>query len=232
MVLAAGLGVRMRPLTDHRPKPLVELAGKPLIDHVLDRLAQAGVDRVVVNVHYLPELIENHLKSRRRPAIAISDERGRLLDTGGGVRHALPLLGADCFFVHNADSVWIEGVQPILERMAAHWEPERMDSLLLLAAAQDAIGYGGRGDFVMDAQGLLARRGEGAISPFVFTGVSLAHRRLFDGAPDGAFSLNMLWDRAIASGRLYGVRHDGIWMHVGTGAALKEAERVMTRGRR
>ncbi len=225
MVLAAGLGVRMRPLTDTVPKPLVRLKGRALIDHVLDRLAAAGIARAVVNVHYLAEALEAHLSQRKRPQIIISSERGQILDTGGGVVRALPKLGPEPFLIHNSDSVWIEGVGSNLERLCGAWDPDTMDSLMLLASAATSLGYEGPGDFVMANNGRLVRRGERQMAPFVFTGVSIAHPRMFEGAPQGAFSLNQLWDRAIEKGRLYGIRLDGLWMHVGTPEALKEAER-------
>lgn len=226
MVLAAGVGERMRPLTLRMPKPLVPLAGRPLIDHVLDRLAGAGVETAVVNVHYLPDLLEKSLARRdgTKPAILVSDERGVLLDTGGGAKRALPLLGAGPFFIHNADTVWSEGPSPALVRMLKLWNPKIMDCLLLLAPLNSSIGYGGKGDFSMAPDGRLKRRGERQIVPFAFAGVSLCDARLFEGAPDGKFSLNLLWDRALAEGRLYGMRLDGHWMHVGTPAALAEAE--------
>jgi len=225
MVLAAGLGKRMQPLTKTIPKPLVRLRGRPLIDHVLDRLREVGIPNAVVNVHYLPELLEAHLAGRTEPAIAISNERGALLDTGGAVARALPQLGGEPFLIHNSDSVWIEGVGRNLERLFRNWDPERMDSLLLLALGSSSIGYEGLGDFVMESDGLLRRREEHRVAPFVFTGVSIAHPRLFENAPKGQFSLNRLWDRAIERNRLYGMRLEGLWMHVGTPEALDEAER-------
>jgi N-acetyl-alpha-D-muramate 1-phosphate uridylyltransferase len=231
MVLAAGFGERMRPLTLRMPKPLVPLAGRPLIDHVLDRLAQAGVNTAVVNVHYLPEQLEAHLAARRgkAPDIVISDERGVLLDTGGGAKKALPLLGRGPFFIHNADSVWSEGAAPALPRMLKLWNPATMDCLLLLAPVATSIGYGAKGDFSMTPDGRLERRGERQVVPFAFAGVSLCDERLFKDAPDGRFSLNRLWDRALAKGRLYGMRLDGTWMHVGTPEALAEAETLFER---
>jgi MurNAc alpha-1-phosphate uridylyltransferase len=226
MVLAAGFGERMRPLTLRMPKPLVPLAGRPLIDHVLDRLAQAGIKTAVVNVHYLPDQLEAHLAARKgkAPEIVISDERGVLLDTGGGAKKALALLGRGPFFIHNADSVWSEGAAPALQRMLKLWNPATMDCLLLLAPVATSIGYGAKGDFAMGPDGRLARRGERQVVPFAFAGVSLCDERLFKDAPDGRFSLNLLWDRALAKGRLYGMRLDGTWMHVGTPEALAEAE--------
>jgi len=226
MVLAAGYGERMRPLTDRMPKPLVPLAGRALIDHVLDRLAAAGVETAVVNVHYLPEQIEAHMRERagRPPKTIVADERDLLLDTGGGAKKSLPLLGAGPFFIHNSDSVWSEGVTPALPHMLRLWDPERMDCLLLLAPLSTSIGYAARGDFDMAPDGRLSRRGERQVVPFAFAGVSLCSAKLFDDAPEGVFSLNALWDRALAEGRLYGVRLDGRWMHVGTPEALAEAE--------
>ena len=231
MVLAAGLGERMRPLTLTMPKPLVRLAGKPLIDHVLDRLADAGVKTAVVNVHYLPEQLEAHLASRRGrpPETLVSDERGVLLDTGGGTSRALPLLGQGPFFIHNADSVWTEGASPALSRMLKKWNPALMDSLLLLAPVTTSVGYAARGDFAMSQDGRLARRGANDVGPFAFAGVSLCDATLFKNAPEGRYSLNLLWDRALAKGKLYGIRLDGRWMHVGTPAALAEAETAFER---
>lgn len=225
IVLSAGLGKRMRPLTDTVPKPMVPFRGKPLIDHALDRLAASGISNAVVNVHYLAEVVERHLKHRKSPKITISDERGLLLDTGGGVARALPLLGPQPFVIHNADNTWVEGVGSNLERMFAAWDGERMDSLLMVALGSHSLGYQGQGDFNMDANGLLSRRAESRVAPFVFTGVSIAHPRLFDNAPTGAFSLNTLWDRAIEKGRLFGIRLEGTWMHIGTPQALAEAEK-------
>jgi MurNAc alpha-1-phosphate uridylyltransferase len=226
MVLSAGYGERMRPLTSHMPKPLVKLAGRTLIDHVLDRLAAAGVETAVVNVHYLREQLEVHLRERpgRPPKTVISDERDLLLDTGGGTKKALPELGAGPFFIHNSDSVWSEGASPALPHMLRLWDASRMDCLLLLAPLSTSIGYGARGDFDMAPDGRLTRRGKRQMVPFAFAGVSLCEARLFEDAPDGPFSLNLLWDRALAKGRLYGVRLDGRWMHVGTPEALAEAE--------
>lgn len=238
MVLAAGLGMRMRPLTDHLPKPLVALAGRPLIDHVLDRLAAAGVRRAVVNVHYCAEALEAHLAARAArgvgPSLALSDERGLLLDTGGGVRKALDLLGKEPFFAHNSDSVWIEedGAPEqgaTLARMIAAWDAGRMDALLLVAPRSGCLGYDGRGDFDIDEDGRLSRRRRDGTAGCVFAGVSILTPRLFAGAPDGPFSLNVLFDQAIAAGRLFGVIHRGLWMHVGTPEALDAAAARITR---
>ena len=224
MVLAAGLGERMRPLTDRMPKPLVPVAGKPLIDHVLDRLAAAGVERAVVNVHYLADMIERHLKGRTRPQIVISDEREKLLNTGGGVVKALDAIGREPFFHVNSDTIWIDGVKPNLERLAEAFDPTTMDALLLLAPVADSIGYANRGDFGMASDGRLTRRGEREIAPFVYAGAALLSPKLFKDAPAGAFSLTALFDRAAAVGRLHGLRLEGVWMHVGTPEAIKQAE--------
>lgn len=231
MVLAAGFGERMRPLTLRLPKPLVTLAGRPLLDHVLDRLAAAGVKTAIVNVHYLPDQLEAHLAARsgKPPETLVSDERGVLLDTGGGAMKALPLLGHGPFFIHNADSVWSEGATPALSRMLRNWNPAAMDCLLLLAPVVTSIGYTAKGDFSMAADGRLVRRIKGKAVPFAFAGVSLCDERLFKDVPAGRFSLNLLWDRALAKGKLYGVTLDGRWMHVGTPDALAEAETLFER---
>ncbi len=227
-VLAAGKGERMRPLTNTIPKPLVPLGGKPLIDHVLDRLTAAGIKRTVVNVHYLADKIEKHLAGRTAPKITFSDERDALLDTGGGALRALPKIGKGPFVIHNSDSVWIEGLGSNLDRLLDAWDEETMDSLMLLAPLAASIGYDGLGDFQMDATGRLTRQTGPRLAPFVFAGVSIAHPRLFDDAPKGPFSLNKLWNRAIDKGRLHGLRLEGIWMHVGTPEALAEAEMALT----
>jgi len=227
MVLAAGLGVRMRPLTDTMPKPLVPVAGKPLIDHVLDRLAQVGVDRAVVNVHYLADLIERHLASRTRPQIVLSDERGLLLGTGGGIKHALPHLDAAPFYLINSDTIWIEGVKSNLTRLAEAFNPAEMDALLLLAPAAGSIGYSGRGDFSMAQDARLRRRGEREVVPFVYAGTAILAPALFADAPAGEFPLTALFDRAAEQGRLFGLRLEGLWMHVGTPEAIAAAEKAI-----
>ncbi len=227
MVLAAGLGTRMRPLSDKRPKPLVEVGGRTLIDRVLDRLIEAGIKRVVINVHYQADMLEAHLAKRHDIAICISDERGLLLDTGGGVAKALHHFGDAPFITHNADSLWSEGMGRALERLSRAFDPERMDALMLLAPTVSSIGYVGRGDFTMDETGHLSRREEGRIAPFVWAGVQILHPRLFEGCPKGAFSTNLLWDRAIAKGRLYGIRHGGVWMHVGSPEDVQAAEHFL-----
>ena len=228
MVLAAGLGMRMRPLTDTLPKPLVKVAGKALLDHVLDRLADAGVETAVVNVHRMADRIERHLKGRTRPKIEISDERGELLDTGGGVVKALKLLGPEPFLHMNSDTLWIEGVTPNLPQLAASFDPARMDILLLLASTTASIGYEGRGDFIMAPDGRLSRRAERQVAPFVYAGAALLSPAPFANAPKGKFSLNTMFDRAIEAGRLYGQRLEGTWMHVGTPAAIAAAEAAIS----
>ena len=227
MVLAAGFGQRMRPLTDTMPKPLVKVAGKALIDHVLDRLADAGVTRAVVNVHSLAEQIERHVAARAAPRVTISDERGLLLDTGGGVVKALPLLGAAPFFHINSDTIWIDGVKPNLTRLADSFDAATMDALLLLAPGAGSIGYAGRGDFLMASDGRLRTRPERDVAPFVYAGAAILSPRLFDDAPQGAFSLTKLFTRAIEAGRLHGLRMEGLWMHVGTPEAIAEAEQAI-----
>jgi MurNAc alpha-1-phosphate uridylyltransferase len=228
IVLGAGLGTRMA--NDHVPKPMVRLKGKALIDHVLDRHAEAGIERVIVNVHHKADLIEAHLRGRQQPAIEISDERAELLDTGGAVKKALPRLGTGPFLIHNADSVWIEGVGSNLSRLMIAWNEGPMDCLMMLSLASHSLGYYGRGDFALAADGRIRRRRvEQEIVPFAFTGVSIAHPRLFERSPAGVFSLNAVWDTAIAAGRAYGVRMEGTWMHVGTPDALALAEQQLTR---
>ncbi|HVV78089.1 MAG TPA: nucleotidyltransferase family protein [Pseudolabrys sp.] len=224
MVLAAGLGTRMRPLTDTRPKPLVEVMGKALLDHMLDRLADAGVETAVVNIHYLGEQIERHVAARKKPRVIISDERGQILGTGGGVVKALPQLGAAPFFHVNSDSIWIEGVTPNLTRLASAFDAATMDALLLLAPAAGSVGYAGRGDFTMAPDGMLTRREERDVAPFVYAGAAILTPAMFKGAPQSEFSLTTLFDRAAAAGRLHGLRLDGLWMHVGTPEAIGDAE--------
>ena len=227
MILAAGLGTRMRPLTDAMPKPLVAVGGKPLINHVLDHLAAVGVDTAVVNVHHFADQIEQHLKPRRAPKIVISDERDAVLGTGGGVVKALPLIGAAPFFVLNSDTLWIDGVKPNLERLAAAFQPATMDALLMLAPTATSVGYGGRGDFAMAPDGKLRRRPEREVVPFVYAGIAILSPALFQETPSGAFALTQLFDRAIEQERLYGLRLEGVWMHVGTPDAVAAAEHAI-----
>jgi MurNAc alpha-1-phosphate uridylyltransferase len=224
MILAAGLGTRMRPLTNTVPKPLVKVRGKALIDHVIDRLVAVKVELVIVNLHYHADLLKAHLAKRRDVEIRTSDETDRILGTGGGVFNVLPLFEGEPFFVHNADSIWVEGYGRAFEKMIGRWNPETMDALLLAASLVNAIGYEGPGDFLMDSEGRLSRLPEQRLSPFAYPGVQIVHPRLFIGAKPGAFSINPLWDRAIEEGRLYGMRLDGVWMHVGTPEALAQSE--------
>jgi len=227
MVLAAGYGQRMRPLTLTRPKPLVEVAGKSLIDYGFDRLRAAGVEEAVVNVHYLPDQIEAWAKLQAAPRIVISDEKAQILDTGGGVAHALPRLGDAPFFVINSDSFWVDDGTPALDRLRAAWDDKAMDCLLLLSPLERTVGYDGKGDFTRDARGRLARRATSQGRPLAYIGGYLVHPRLFEGAPAGAFSMNVLWDRAIAAGRLFGIEHTGRWLHVGTPDAIGLAEAAL-----
>jgi N-acetyl-alpha-D-muramate 1-phosphate uridylyltransferase len=224
MVLAAGLGTRMRPFNGQIPKPLVQVGGKPLIDHVLDRLAQAGVEHAIINVHHLADQIEQHVQGRTQPRIIISDERAALMGTGGGVAKALPALGDAPFFHVNSDTIWIDGVKSNLARLAGVFAADRMDALLLLAPTATSIGYTGRGDFAMDADGHLTPRGEREVVPFVYAGAAILAPALFRGAPAGAFPLTKLFDRAMEAGRLHGLRLEGVWMHVGTPDAVAAAE--------
>ena len=230
MVLAAGLGLRMRPLTDDKPKPLIELAGRTLLDHALDRLVAAGVKRIVVNSHYRAEMIAVHLDGRKEVVLSPEED---LLETGGGVKAALRHLGNDPFFVVNSDAVWGDGPTPALERLATCWADADMDALLLLVAtpAIPGVVINDRGDYHLEPDGRARRRAEGEIAPFLFGGIQILHPRLFEAAPDGPFSLNLLYDRAEAAGRLYGMRHDGEWYHVGTPEELAATEAELGAGR-
>jgi len=223
MVLAAGLGQRMRPITDKMPKPLVPLRGEAMLDTILDRLEVHGIEKVVVNLHYLGGMIVDHLKGRKQPGIVFSQEDA-LLETGGGVRKALPLLGDEAFFVLNGDVCWLDSLTPALERLADAWDEAEMDALLLLHPTCSAFGYEGIGDYFMDPVGRLRRRQERQIAPFIHAGIQILHPRLFDGAPEGSFSLNRLYDKAQEAERLWGLRHDGEWYHVGTPAELRAVE--------
>ncbi len=230
MVLAAGLGKRMRPLTATRPKPLVSVAGITLLDRALDHLAAAGVAKAVVNVHYFAEQVEAHLAGRTAPAVRISDERDELLETGGGVAKALPLLDADPFYVVNSDNLWVDGSIDTLRLLAQRWDAATMDALLLMVPLARASGYDGRGDFTMNPVGRLGRRIEGRVAPYVFSGVQLLSHRLFHGEPVAPFSLNRVYDKALATGRLFGVVHGGLWFHVGTPAAVGATETLLAAG--
>ena len=229
MVMAAGLGKRMRPLTATRPKPLVEVAGKPLIDHVFDRLRAAGVKRAVVNVHYLADALEAHLKARVKDIeLVISDERGRLMETGGGLVKARALLGDAPFVCINSDNLWIDGPIDAIRQLAAQWDDARMDFLQLVVPLARANNHGGKGDWRMDSHGRITeRRKPGRIAPFVNTGVQLIHPRAITGAPEGPFSTNLFWDRAIAAGRMWGAVHQGLWFDVGTPQAIGATEAVL-----
>ncbi len=227
MILAAGLGTRMQSLTAKRPKPLVEVNGRALIDHVLVRAEQAGISHVVVNLHYFADMLQSHLEQISALQISFSDERAGLLDTGGGVKKALPLLGDRAFFILNTDSIWQEGQPPNLVRLREAWDGSRMDCLLLLAARRGALGYDGMGDFHLAASGKAERRSAGEQADYAHTGICIIHRRLFQNSPETPFSLNLLWDRALRQGRLFALPMKGRWMHVGTPAAVAVAEHVL-----
>jgi N-acetyl-alpha-D-muramate 1-phosphate uridylyltransferase len=224
MVLAAGLGLRMRPLTERMPKPLVQVAGRALLDHVLGKLGDAGVSEAIVNVHYLPDQIIHHVAGRAKPHVIISDERDEVLGTGGGVVKALPLLGNAPFFLVNADTMWIDGVRPNLARLAEAFDPTRMDILLLMAPTASSIGYEGSGDYAMLSDGALRKRRELQVVPFVYAGAAIMSPSLFADAPKGEFSLTRMFDSANEKERLFGLRLDGVWMHVGTPDAVQAAE--------
>ncbi len=231
MILAAGLGLRMRPITETLPKPLIPVAGRTLLDRAIDHLEKAGVEEVVVNAHYLAGMIERHVSRRPSPRIVLSVEEDRL-ETGGGVVRALPLLGNDPFFVVNGDALWIDGPRPTLDTLADAWNDDRMDGILLLHATVSAHGYDGMGDFLLAPDGRLTRRPERTLVPYMFAGVQILHPRLFENVPDGPFSLNVLFDKAIGQGRLFGVAHEGSWFHVGTPEDLAIAERIVPQHRR
>jgi MurNAc alpha-1-phosphate uridylyltransferase len=225
LVLAAGLGKRMRPLTATRPKPLVDVAGKPLLDHVLDRLRTAGVEKAVVNVHYLADAVEAHLaKNAQGLEIALSDERGLLLETGGGMVKAAAMIDCDPFLVVNSDNLWIDGPADTLKLLASHWDDSRMDALLLLVPHARAENHRGLGDFHMGRSGRLRRRDRSRVAPFVYTGIQIVSKRLLRDAPEGPFSTNLLWDRAIEEGRCFGAVHQGLWFDVGTPQSIKATE--------
>jgi N-acetyl-alpha-D-muramate 1-phosphate uridylyltransferase len=227
MILAAGLGTRMRPLTNDRPKPLVQVRGKALIDHAIDRLVAAGVTTIVVNVHYKADMLKEHLAKRKDVEIRISEEHDELLGTGGGLLKALPHFEGEPFFVHNSDSVWVEGLGHALDRMKERWDPDAMDALLLMASMVTALGFEGTGDFNLDAEGHVSRVPDRRVSPYAYPGVQIVHPRIFDIAKGSSFSMNTLWDAAIEKGRLYGIRLDGVWIHVGTPDAVREADQFL-----
>ncbi|MEO6225396.1 MAG: nucleotidyltransferase family protein [Sphingomicrobium sp.] len=225
MIMAAGLGKRMRPLTTTRPKPLIEVGGKALLDHVIERLRAAGVGKVVVNVHYLPDVLEAHLASREHGLeIVISNERDQLLETGGGMVKAEPLIDCDPFLALNSDNLWIDGPADTLRLLASQWDGDKMDALLLLVPQSRAVNHRGQGDFHMDRSGALRRRARSRVAPFVYTGIQIVAKRLLRDAPEGPFSTNILWDRAIAEGRCFGAVHQGLWFDVGTPQAIPLTE--------
>jgi N-acetyl-alpha-D-muramate 1-phosphate uridylyltransferase len=229
MVFAAGLGTRMRPITETLPKPLVKVGGRALIDYCLDRLAEDGVETAIVNVHWLADQIEAHLAARRQPRIVISDERDRLLDQGGGIKRVLPLIGPRPFLVCNTDAFWIEGPRSNLKRLAAAFDPEIMDILLLVAGSATAVGVDWPGDFTMTHDGRLVVREPRHVAPFVYTGVGIMKPQLFEGEPRDVFRLAPFFHSAAESGRLFGLRLDGLWIHVGRPESIAEAERAIDR---
>lgn len=225
MIMAAGLGKRMRPLTASRPKPLIEVGGKALLDHVLERLRTAGVRKVVVNVHYLADALEAHLASRDHGLeVVISDERDLLMETGGGLVQAAPLIDTDPFLALNSDNLWIDGPADTLRLLASQWDDARMDALVLLVPQARALNHNGMGDFHMGNTGQLRRRERSRVAPFVFTGIQIASKRLLRDAPEGPFSTNILWDRAIEEGRCFGAVHQGLWFDVGTPQSIRLTE--------
>ena len=228
MIMAAGLGKRMRPLTATRPKPLVKVAGKAMIDHCLDKLWEAGITKVVVNAHYLPDALEAHLKSVSYPfEIRISDERAQLMETGGGLVQAEPLIEEDRFFCINSDNLWSDGPTNSLQRLSERWDDDEMDALLLLAPQTSAHNYKGAGDFRLDEHGRVTRRLPNRQAPFIYTGIQLLSKRLLRDAPDGPFSTNILWSRAIEEERLFGLVHEGDWFEVGTPEAIAPTEAAL-----
>ena len=226
MVMAAGMGKRMRPLTATQPKPLVRVAGKPLVDHTLDRLAEAGVSKAVVNVHYLADALEAHVLERKSPAIIISDERKLLLETGGGMIKARDHL-PDPFFCLNSDNIWLDGPRNAFHELSARWDPDRMDALLLVVPHARAMNFAGKGDFYLDPVGKIRRRQPGRIAPFIYTGIQIVSHRLLREPPKGKFSTNILWNRALEEERLYGLPFNGLWFEVGTPQAIRPTEEAL-----
>ncbi|GAB5347776.1 nucleotidyltransferase family protein [Alteriqipengyuania sp. 357] len=229
MVMAAGLGKRMRPLTATMPKPLVRVAGKPLIDHTLDRLADAGLARAVVNVHYLADALEAHVAERKSPKVDISDERAELLETGGGMVKAKDKL-PDPFFCLNSDNIWLDGPRNAFHELSDRWDDDAMDALLLVVPHKRASNFDGPGDFYLDGMGAVTRRRAGRIAPFIYTGIQLVSHRLLRDAPEGKFSTNILWDRAIEEGRLFALQFTGEWFEVGNPQAIRPTEEALSRG--
>lgn len=232
MVMAAGIGKRMRPLTATRPKPLVEVAGRTLLDHTFDRLRAAGVQRAVVNVHYLADALEAHLQHRVHGIeVIVSDEREQLMETGGGLAKALPLLGEAPFLVVNSDNFWVDGPTDAIRQLAARWNDDAMDALLLLVPYARAHNHGGQGDFHLDAAGrIVGRRKPGRVAPFVYTGLQIVSPRLIRDWPAGPFSTNLFWDRAIAAGRAFAVVHQGLWSEVNVPGAIARTEALLADG--
>jgi len=228
MIMAAGLGKRMRPLTATKPKPLIEVSGKALLDHVLDKLRASGVKKIVVNVHYLADALEAHLATRAEGLeVVISDERKLLLETGGGLVRAEPLIDCDPFLALNSDNLWIDGPADTIKLLASQWDDVRMDALLLLVPQARALGHKGMGDFHMDRSGRIRRRERSHVAPFVFTGIQMVSKRLLRDTPDGPFSTNLLWDRAIEEGRAFGAVHQGLWFDVGTPQSIRFTEAAL-----
>ena len=228
MIMAAGLGKRMRPLTATKPKPLIEVSGKALLDHVLEKLGTAGVRKVVVTVHYLADALESHLASRAHGLeVVISDERSLLMETGGGLVKAAPLIDCDPFLALNCDNLWIDGPADTIKLLSSQWDDSRMDALLLLVPQARALNHRGMGDFHMDRAGRIRRRERSHVAPFVFTGIQMVSKRLLRDAPDGPFSTNILWDRAIEEGRAFGAVHQGLWFDVGTPQSIPMTEAAL-----
>ena len=229
MVFAAGLGTRMRPVTNTMPKPMIPIAGRPMLDHMLDRFAAAGVANAIVNVHYLGEQIIDHVTSRTQPKITISDERAKLLDQGGGIKKVLPQLGDAAFFICNTDALWVEKEHDNIKRLAAAWNPDTMDILMLVADRVTSIGVDWPGDFTLGDDGRLTKRAEGTTAPLVYTGVAILKPELFADETDEVFRLAPTFWAAAAKGRLHGLRLEGLWLHVGTPEAIGEAEEAFSR---
>lgn len=229
MILAAGFGTRMRGLTKDRPKALVTLVGRPLVDWVMDRCREGGIQRFVVNAHYRADVLEDYFRTYDFPVSVVTEDP--ILETGGGVKNALPQLGDGAFLVANCDSVWLDGVRPAVERLIAAWDDESMDALLMLHPTVHSGDYLGSGDFFIQEDGLrLRRREEGEVAPYIYAGVQILHPRLFENTPDGAWSLNVVYDKAAAAGRLFGLLHDGEWYHTGTPEQLDHAARIIASG--
>ncbi|MAV88749.1 MAG: mannose-1-phosphate guanylyltransferase [Rhodospirillaceae bacterium] len=227
MILAAGLGLRLRPITNKIPKPLVKVANRTLLDHTIDKLLAIGVKTAIINIHYLGDQIRQHLSERTDLEIIFASEADTLLETGGGIKNVLEYFGNEPFLACNADVLWLNGPSPVLKRMQNSWHDEQMDGLLMLHSTVEAYGYTGNGDFELDSVGKLSRKLERELTPYLFTGVQILHPRIFKGTPSGAFSLNMIYDKLIKTDRLYGILNDGEWFHIGTPDGLDQAEKYM-----